>query len=212
MLSNRCIGFGNQPCHAYLAIDGEACGRGVARLDQFYTHVEGLELEGERARKPFDRLLAGRIDGDHRHRRQRCAGRDIHHNAGTAGTEKGHHGLCHRHHTEGVGLEQLARRRHGRDLECTEQSNTGIVDEHIDGAARIERGGNAFRLRHVERQNLQAIRSRQDVLAWRAHGGYHVPALSMKMTRGLEAIAGRAAGDQNSLHWKSPGGLLWRSR
>ena len=46
--------------------------------------------------------------------------------------------------------------------------------------------------------------ARQQAVARRPHGGDHGPALRVEVARGLEAVAGRAAGDQYGLHRRSP--------
>ena len=70
-------------------------------------------------------------------------------------------------------------------------------------ARRLERGGDAFGLRHVERQHPKPIRPGQDVFARRSHGGDHIPALCEEVARGLEAVARGATGNKHGLHVKT---------
>ena len=71
----------------------------------------------------------------------------------------------------------------------THHADPRIVDECVDGAARVEGGGDAFRFGDIERQHAQPVRLRQDVLARMPHRGDDVPALGMEVARGLQAIA-----------------------
>ena len=75
-----------------------------------------------------------------------------------------------------------------------------LLTSTSSGPARLDRGGDALGPRHVERQDAQPLRSGQNVFARRSHGGDHVPALRVKVARGLEAIAGRAAGNEHGVH------------
>jgi hypothetical protein len=102
--------LGNQPFHARSRVARKARGRAVARLNELHAHVESLELERERRGEPFDGHLARRVHGHQRHRRQRRARGHVHHHTRPPRAELGQHRLRHRHHAEGVGLEQLARR------------------------------------------------------------------------------------------------------
>ncbi|SRR6266571_1574661 len=45
----------------------------------------------------------------------------------------------------------LAHRSHRRGLEGAEEPDAWVVDEHVDGPTRLERGRDAFGLRHVSR-------------------------------------------------------------
>ena len=106
------------------------------------------------------------------------------------------HRLRHRHHAEGVGLEHLAHRGHRRGLEDADDPDARVVDEHVDGPARLDRGRDALGLRDVERQHPESFRSGQDVFARRSHGGDHVPSLRVEVAGGFEAVARGATGDE----------------
>ena len=75
-----------------------------------------------------------------------------------------------------------------------------IVDEHVDGPTRLDRGRDALGLRHVERHHTKLFGSRQNVRARVSHGGDHVPTLRVEVARGLESIARRATSNKHSLH------------
>jgi hypothetical protein len=117
------------------------------------------------------------------------AGRDIDDHARLARTKLRHDGLRHRHHAEGVGLEDFTDRRHGCGFERAHQPNACVVDEHVDRAARGQRSRDRLGSRDIEREDPHPFRARQHVLARSSHGRDHVPALGVEVARGLQAIS-----------------------
>jgi len=89
---------------------------------------------------------------------------------------------------------------HRRCLESPDHADTGIVDERINRTAYLQCHRNAVGVGDVKLHDTHALRPGQDILARRAHGRDHVPAVGVKEAGGFEAVAGRAASDQYGFH------------
>ncbi|MNT67550.1 hypothetical protein D3C72_2057030 [compost metagenome] len=90
--------------------------------------------------------------------------------------------------------------RHRGCLEGANDADAGIVDERIDRAACLECRRYAFGVGHIQLHDAHALRSGQNIRARRAHGCDHIPAVGVEKAGGFEAVAGRAASDQDGFH------------
>ncbi|MDT4851133.1 hypothetical protein FQZ97_853040 [compost metagenome] len=166
----------------------------------------------EGGREPFNGGLAGGVRRHQGHGGECRARGDIDDRARPACAQLRDERLTHGHDPEGIGLEHLTDGGHGRGFEGSEQTDSGVVHQHIDGTAVLKGLGDAFRLGDVQGQDANVAVVREELPARRAHGGDDFPALGVEVARGFETVAGRTAGDERSFHFKLREGWVRRPR
>lgn len=197
------IGFGQHVGERDIGVRAKGGGRTIAGLDEFHPDTQRFEFVREAAGETLDRGLAARIGGCIREGGKRRRRSDVDDRSRPAFAHLRDHRLRHGDSAEAVGGIDVADAPQRRMFERAEQADPRIVDQNVDRPGGGDGGGDAVVIGHIERQQAKPRRRFERRGGRVAHRRDHGPAASMKMARGFEAIARRAAGDQNPFHHSS---------